>query len=83
MMTAEFGKIAQKVGLKINEEKRAQNRISKGHYLRRNVNGIWEIPQADKVLQISTPLFLMKLISWNVRGLNSPSKHRMLKDLIQ
>jgi len=25
----------------------------------------------------------MKLISWNVRGLNSPSKQRMLKDLIQ
>jgi len=25
----------------------------------------------------------MKLISWNVRGLNSPSKHRMLKNLIQ
>eukprot|EP00253_Pinus_taeda_P035742 PITA_35742 len=25
----------------------------------------------------------MKLISWNVRGLNSPSKHRMIKNLIQ
>jgi len=25
----------------------------------------------------------MKLISWKVRGLNSPSKHRMLKNLIQ
>lgn len=25
----------------------------------------------------------MKFISWNVRGLNSPSKHRMLKNLIQ
>eukprot|EP00253_Pinus_taeda_P024539 PITA_24539 len=24
----------------------------------------------------------MKLISWNVRGLNSPSKHRMIKNLI-
>src|SRR5699024_5496043 len=27
--------------------------------------------------------FLMKLISWNVRGLNSPTKHRMLKNMIQ
>lgn len=25
----------------------------------------------------------MKLISWNVRGLNSPSKHRMIKNMIQ
>lgn len=25
----------------------------------------------------------MKLISWNVRGLNSPTKHRMLKNMIQ
>lgn len=25
----------------------------------------------------------MKLISWNMRGLNSPSKHRMLKIMIQ
>lgn len=25
----------------------------------------------------------MKLISWNMRGLNSPSKHRMLKNMIQ
>eukprot|EP00253_Pinus_taeda_P011971 PITA_11971 len=25
----------------------------------------------------------MKLISWNVRGLNSPAKHRMLKNMIQ
>ena len=25
----------------------------------------------------------MKLISWNVRGLNIPSKHRMLKNMIQ
>jgi len=25
----------------------------------------------------------MKLISWNMRGLNSPSKHRTLKNLIQ
>ena len=25
----------------------------------------------------------MKLISWNVRGLNSPSKHRMIKNWIQ
>jgi len=24
----------------------------------------------------------MKLISWNVRGLNSPSKHKMIKNLI-
>lgn len=25
----------------------------------------------------------MKLISWNMRGLNSPSKHQMLKTMIQ
>ena len=25
----------------------------------------------------------MKLISWNVRGLNSPAKHKMLKNMVQ
>jgi len=72
-----------KEDLERNKENGAQNRFAKNHYSRRNSYGIWEIPQADKVLQNQIPLFLMKLISWNVRGLNSPSKHRMLKNLIQ
>jgi len=66
-----------------NKEKRTQNRSAKNYHPRRNLNGIREIPKADEVLQAPTPLFLMKLISWNMRGFNSPSKHRMLKNMIQ
>jgi len=71
-----------KEDLKRDKEERAQNRSAKNHHSRRNLNGIREIPEVDEVLQAPTPLFLMKLISWNMRGLNSPSKHRMLKNMI-
>lgn len=38
--------------------------------------------QVDKILPIFTYQSTMKLISWNVRGINGPGKYRMLKNMI-
>jgi len=71
------------INITICKEKGAQNRFAKNHHSWRNTYGIWEISEVDHVLQAPPPNFPMKLISWNMRGLNSPSKHRMLKNMIQ
>ena len=62
---------------------RKEDYFVENYHCRRNTGGIRQIPLVDKVLKGSTAQFLMKLISWNVRGLNSPSKHIMIKNMIQ
>ena len=53
------------------------------HHLRGDAGGVRTIPQVDLVFQTTLKLFSMKLISWNVRGLNNPGKYRMIKNMIQ
>ena len=53
------------------------------HHLRADAGGVRKIPQIGSVLQAASQLFLMKLISWNLRGLNSSGKYRMIKNMIQ
>jgi len=64
-----------------NKEKRQKNRSSKNNNGRGVTCEFGAISQADQVLQTQISVY-MKLISWYVRGLNSPSKHRMIKNLI-
>jgi len=37
---------------------------------------------SDNFPPLPTPLVIMKIISWNIRGLNGRSKQKMLRDLI-
>jgi endonuclease/exonuclease/phosphatase family metal-dependent hydrolase len=37
---------------------------------------------SDNFPPLPTPLVIMKIISWNIRGLNGRSKKKMLRDLI-
>ena len=48
-----------------------------------NASGIQKILQAYKVQQYPPQYFIMKLISWNIRGLNSPRKYILIKSMLQ
>jgi len=37
---------------------------------------------SDNFPPLPTPLVIMNIISWNIRGLNGRSKQKMLRDLI-
>ena len=43
---------------------------------------IWEIPQVNPILCLLSQPTSMKIISWNIRGLNSPTKHKIIKKRI-
>ena len=40
------------------------------------------VPQVNQILCSHLPIYPMKFISWNIIGLNSPSKHKILKKMI-
>lgn len=59
------------------------NRSSKNHPHWVNAGGIRKIFQAHKVLQSPTHQCIMKITSWNIKGLNSLGKYRLIKNMIQ
>jgi len=48
-----------------------------------NASGIRKIFQAHEVLYHPSQYLIMKLISWNIRGLNCLGKYRLIKSMIQ
>ena len=65
------------------QEKRLKTRLEMHHHIRGNFGGVRTISQAHEVFQTASKRSLMKLVSWNVRGLNSPKKYRMIKSMIE
>lgn len=76
----------QSMGWKVHhqrqQEARKKNHPRKNHQDRWSASWVRQIRQADQVLQYPSQPFSMKVISWNIRGLNSPRKCRLLKNML-
>lgn len=64
------------------QKKRKENYTGKNYQDRRDTSGVREVCQTDQLFRHKPPPLSMKLISWNIRGLNGPRKGRLLKNMI-